>query len=106
MGGWWMPAAAFASMFAQDIVATVMVQSEAAGRAHLAAACDTLQDACGLASLLLIGDAVLVGHQVLLSVLVTGARLAADYSGTYTGVKIGQRIMRRKPLADTGKGRQ
>lgn len=96
MTGWWMPLAVFAAMYCQDIVATVMVQAEARGRAYLAAACDVLADACGLASLGLIGGSVLYGHDLALSAAVIGARLAADYAGTFTGVQVGTRLLRGK----------
>ncbi len=96
MGAWWMPAAVFAAMYCQDIVATVMVQAEAARRAHLAAACAVLADACGLASLGLIGGSVLYAHDVALSAATLAARLAADYAGTWTGVKAGARLLRGK----------
>ena len=89
---WLLVPLAFLAMFAQDVVGTVMVQSEASGRAHTAAAMDTLQDVCALASLGAVGGSVFAGHDVLLSVCVVAARLAADYSGTYTGVRAGQRL--------------
>lgn len=95
MTGWWLVPVAFISMFLQDILSTVLVQAEADERAHLAAACDTLQDVCALASLGAVGGSVLVGGDWLLSACVIAARLGADYSGSYTGVKVGGGIRRR-----------
>lgn len=95
--GWWMPLVAFASMVVQDMLGTRLVQAEASYRAVLAGAMDTAQDACAMASWLILGDAVLIGHDYLLSSVVIGARLAADFSGTYTGTKLGERLDRRKP---------
>ena len=92
--GWWMPFACFAAMYCQDILGSVLVQAEASGRAHLAAACDAAGDVCGLASLGLIGGAVLSGNNLLLSAVVIAARLGADYAGTYTGVRLGGRLLR------------
>jgi hypothetical protein len=95
VSGWWLPLVAFAAMFAQDLVATVMVQAEAGYRPHLAASVDVVNDACGLASLAAIGGGIAVGSVILTAVTVA-ARLAADYAGTYTGVRVGQRLMARK----------
>ena len=95
MSGWWLPVVAFAAMFAQDIVAVVMVQAEGDERAKLAGACDVLQDACQLASLAAIGDGIAAGN-LALTVAAVAARLAADYCGTWTGVRVGARIRRRR----------
>lgn len=92
MTGWWLVPLAFASMFFQDILATVLVQAESDGRAHLAASMDTAGDVCALASLGAVGGSVLSGNDWLLAACVISARLGADYSGTYTGVKVGNRI--------------
>jgi hypothetical protein len=89
--GWWLPAVAFAAMYVQDIVAVVMVQAEGDERAKLAGMGDVLQDACGLASLAAIGDGVVGGH-LWLTVATVAARLAADFCGTWTGVRVGARI--------------
>ena len=48
------------------------------------------------------GDAVFVAHDLLLSVAVIGARLVADYCGTWTGVRLGVRLDRRKPAPPVG----
>lgn len=94
----WLPLLAFGAMFPQDVLGSIMVRAEAQGRAHLAAACDTLQDACGLMSLGALGGSVLTGGTLALtatSAAVIAARLLADYSGTFTGVRLGQRLDRR-----------
>ena len=86
---WLLVPLAFLAMAVQDIVCVVMVRAETSGRAHLAAAGDVLQDACGLASLGAIGSSLLVGSDLVLSAAVIGARLAGDYAGTYSGVRFG-----------------
>lgn len=97
--GWALPLVAFAAMFCQDVICVVMVRAETSGRAHLAAAGDTLQDACGLASLGALGGAAISGSGVTLSLsalAVVAGRLAGDYCGTYTGVRLGVWIDRRR----------
>lgn len=79
--GWLLVPLAFAAMALQDIVCVVMVRAETSGRAHLAAAGDTLQDALGLASLAAVGGSLLISSDVPLSACVIGARLAGDYAG-------------------------
>jgi hypothetical protein len=86
---WLLVPLAFAAMAAQDIACVVMVRAEGSGRAHRAAVCDLLQDACGLASLGAVGGSLLIGGDVLLSGAVVAARLAGDYVGTYSGVRLG-----------------
>lgn len=66
--GWWLPVIAFAAMFAEDLVAVILVQAEA--------------------------DGIVAGH-MWLTVATVAARLAADYCGTYTGVRVGARIRNR-----------
>jgi hypothetical protein len=93
---WLLVPLAFAAMSCQDIVCVVMVRAETSGRAHLAAAGDVLQDACGLASLAAVGSSLLVGSDLVLSAAVIGARLAGDYAGTYSGVRLGVWIDSRR----------
>jgi hypothetical protein len=95
MSGWWLVPLAFAAMFAQDVLGVLMVQAEAAYRAHRAALLDTAQDACRIVGLLVNAGTVLLSHDLPLSAAVIGATLAADYSGSYTGVRLGQRLDRR-----------
>jgi hypothetical protein len=98
MTGWWLPVIAFVSMVAQDMLGTRLVQAEASYRPHLSAAMDTAQDACTITSLWAIGDSLFTGHDLLLTAAVIGARLLADYSGTYTGVRLGKFLDHRKVL--------
>jgi hypothetical protein len=86
---WLLVQLAFAAMFCQDVLCVLLVRAEAQGRAHAAARWDTLQDACGLASLGAVGSSLLIGTDLQLSAAVVAARLAGDYVGTYTGVKFG-----------------
>lgn len=92
---WLLPLAAFAAMAGQDVLGTLLVQAEASYRAHRAGLLDALQDLCWIASYIAIGDSLLVGHDYALSAVVIAARLAADYSATYTGVRIGRRLDRK-----------
>jgi len=87
--------AAYVSMFAQDVLGTIMVRAESAGHAHRAASMDTAQDVCWLASFYAIGDSLFTGHPLPVVVAIIAARLCADYSGTYTGVRLGKWIDRR-----------
>lgn len=95
MTGWWLVPVAFTSMFFQDILATVLVQAESDERAHLAASMDTLGDVCYLASFYAVGNSLLTGSFGMAGACVIAARLGADYSGSYTGVKIGGWIRRK-----------
>ena len=100
--GWALPLLAFAAMFCQDVICVVMVRAETSGRAHLAAAGDLLQDACGLASLGALGDSAIAGGGLALSasaLAVVAGRLAGDYFGTYTGVRLGVLIDKRRGAA-------
>jgi len=93
--GWWMlllPLASFAAMFCQDVLCVVMVRAEASGNGHRAGLCDVAQDACIIAQLATVGDALFFSHDVVLSAAVVGARLAADYLGTQSGVWLGKRL--------------
>lgn len=94
---WLLVPLAFCSMFAQDVLGSIMMQAESRFRPHLAASMDTLQDAFVITSLLTLGDAALGGGKLALSATsaaVIAGRLAADYSGTYWGVRLGQRLMK------------
>lgn len=96
---WLLVPLAFAAMFAQDVVAVLMVRAETSGRAHRAAAGDVLQDVLGLASLGAVGGSLLIGGDVPLSAAVVAARLAGDYAGTYCGVRLGVWLDKRRPSA-------
>lgn len=102
MSGWWLPLLAFAAMYPQDVLGSIMMRAEAQGRAHLAAACDTLMDACGLTSLGVLGGSALDGGHLVFTATAAAAvagRLCADYSGTWSGVKLGVWLDARRAAA-------
>jgi uncharacterized membrane protein YeiH len=94
---WLLVPLAFAAMAAQDVLCVLLVRAEAQGRAHAAARWDTLQDACGLASLAAVGSSLLLGTDIPLSAAVLAARLAGDYGGTYAGVMFGVWLDEKRP---------
>lgn len=96
---WLLVPAAFAAMAAQDVLGALLVQSEAAYRAHRAALLDMTQDACRIAGLLINAGTVLITRDMPLSAAVIAATLAADYIATYHGVKLGQHLDKRKQEA-------
>jgi hypothetical protein len=94
-----LPLVAFASMFCQDVFGVWLVRAENAGRAHAAARWDVLQDAARLAGLSANTDAILLSHNVLLAAVTVLLTFAADYAGSWTGVKLGVRLDERRNLA-------
>jgi hypothetical protein len=93
---WLLPLVSFAAMFAQDILSVWLVRAEAAGRAHAAGRWDMAQDACRMAWLYAGGDALFVSRDIPLAAAVIAATLLADYWGSYTGVKLGERLDKRR----------
>jgi hypothetical protein len=93
---WWPVPAAFAAMFLQDVLGVWLVQAEAARLAHRAARWDTAQDACRFAGQAAGLGTVLLGHDLAVKAAVVAATLTADYLGTYTGVRLGQWLDKRK----------
>lgn len=89
---WWLPLVAFCAMVPQDILGVLLVRAEVAGRAHRAGLLDVAQDACRIAGLLVNAGTILLARDLPLSAAVVGATLAADYIGTYAGVRLGQRL--------------
>ncbi len=89
---WLLVPLAFAAMAGQDVLGVLMVQAEAAYRAHRAALLDMAQDACRIAGLLANAGSVLLARDLPLSAAVIGATLSADYLATWAGVRIGQRL--------------
>lgn len=79
-------------MFLQDVLATVMVVAEARNRAHLAASMDALGWLAQITTTTVSVDALLTGS-VEAKAAVVLAVSAANYAGTYTGVKLGHRLM-------------
>jgi hypothetical protein len=92
----WLPLIAFASMFCQDVLAVWLVRAESTGRAHAAARWDVLGDAARLAGLSVNTDAILLSHNLLLTVLTVAATFCADYWGSWTGVKLGVHLDSRR----------
>lgn len=93
MTGWLLPLAAAAAMFAQDVLATVMVVAESRNRPHLAASMDTAGWLAQITTTTVSVDALLDGSWAM-KVAVVLAVSAANYGGTYTGVRLGHRLMR------------
>ncbi len=94
-----LPLLAFASMFCQDVFGVWLVRDENAGLAHAAARWDVLQNAASLAGLAANTDAILLSHNLLLSVLTVAATFTADYWGSYTGVRLGIWLDNRRSRA-------
>ena len=92
---WLLVPLAFAAMFAQDVLSVWLVRAEAQGRAHAAARWDTAGDACRLAGQATAIGTVLLGHDLPLKIAVVAATLAADYCGTYAGVRLSARLEKR-----------
>lgn len=85
---WLLVPLAFAAMAAQDILSTWLVRAEAQGRAHAAARWDAAGDACRIAGVYAGMDALLLSSDVPLKAAVIAATLAADYAGTWTGMRL------------------
>lgn len=96
MTPWLLPLAAAAAMFAQDVLATVMVVAESRGRAHLAASMDTLGWLAQITTVTVSVSALLDGSLSMKAAVVLAVS-AANYGGTYTGVKLGHRLMSDDP---------
>jgi hypothetical protein len=95
VSGWWLVPVSFAAMWCQDVVSVIMVRAEGTGNGHRAGLCDMAQDACGLTGQAVGLGAILLGHDLVLSAAVIAARLAADYTGTRSGVRLGKRLDHR-----------
>lgn len=93
MTSWLLPLAAAAAMYIQDVLATVMVVAESRGRAHLAASMDTAGWLAQITTTTVSVDALLTGS-LPMKAAVVAAVSAANYGGTWTGVKLGHRLMR------------
>jgi hypothetical protein len=90
---WWLPLAAALAMFCQDVLATVMVVAESRGRAHLAASMDTLGWLAQITTVTVSVSALLTGSLSAKAAVVLAVSVA-NYAGTYSGVKLGHRLMR------------
>lgn len=93
---WAQAAGAAGAMFCQDVLATVMVIAESRGRAHLAASMDTLGWIAQITTAAVSVDALLFGAWAA-KITVVACVSAANYWGTYTGVRLGHRFMRGSP---------
>lgn len=89
---WWLPLAAGLAMYVQDVLATVMVVAEARGRAHLAASMDSLGWLAQITTTTVSVDALLSGSLAAKAAVVLAVS-AGNYAGTYSGVKLGHRLM-------------
>jgi hypothetical protein len=89
---WWLPLAAGLAMYVQDVLATVMVVAEARGRAHLAASMDSLGWLAQITTTTVSVDALLTGSLAAKAAVVLAVSLG-NYAGTYSGVKLGHRLM-------------
>lgn len=85
-------AGAALAMFAQDVLATIMVVAESRGRAHLAASMDTLGWLAQITTVTVSVDALLAGTWPE-KIAVVAAVSVANYGGTWTGVRLGHRLM-------------
>jgi len=88
----WLPAAAALAMYVQDVLATIMVVAESRNRPHLAASMDTLGWLAQITTTTVSVDALLTGS-LESKVIVVAAVSAANYAGTWSGVKLGHKLM-------------
>lgn len=93
-----LPLAAALAMFTQDVLATVMVVAESRGRAHLAASMDTIGWLAQITTVTVSVNALLTGSLAAKAVVVLAVS-AANYAGTYSGVKLGHRLMPERRAA-------
>lgn len=89
---WWLPLAAALAMYVQDVLATVMVVAESRGRAHVAASMDTIGWLAQITTTTVSVDALLTGTATA-KIAVVAAVSAGNYAGTWSGVKLGHRLM-------------
>jgi len=89
------------AMFAQDILATLLVQAEARNRAGLAAILDAVQWGAGIATTT-ISVTALQGHSGALKAAVVLAVTAANITGSYTGVVLGKRLIKQSNVCTCG----
>ena len=89
---WLLVPLAFAAMAAQDVLSVWLVRAESQGRAHAAARWDMAGDACRIAGMYAGMDALLLSSDVPLKAAVIAATLAADYCGTWGGMRLSRRM--------------
>lgn len=84
------------AMFGQDLVSVILVQAEARNRAHLAGLMDTVGWLLAITTTS-ISVSTLTGHGAITQkVLVVGLVSIANYAGTVTGTRIGERMVKTK----------
>lgn len=89
---WWLAPAAAGAMYVQDVLATVMVVAESRGRAHLAAAMDTLGWLATITTMTVSVDTLLTGTIESKFTVIVAVSLA-NYWGTWSGTKLGHKLM-------------
>lgn len=93
----WLPFAAAAAMYVQDVLATVMVVAESRGRAHIAASMDTIGWIAQITTTTVSVDALLTGSLYEKAVVIASVSVA-NYVGTWSGTKLGHKLMREGAL--------
>ena len=83
-------------MVVTDVIATIMVQAEAAYRRHLSAAMDTLGWMVSITTTVY-SLRLLDSHSLLAHLLCYAGVGAANYYGTWLGVGLGAKLMHRRP---------
>lgn len=89
------PLLAALAMVLQDVLSVGLVQAEARNRAALAGTLDTLAWLAGITTLS-ISVTTLQGHSTSQKIIVVLAVSAANFIGSYLGVKIGKRYITEK----------
>lgn len=88
----WLPIAAAGAMYVQDVLATIMVVAESRGRAHLAAAMDTVGWLATITTTTVSVDALITGSWWTKFDVIVLVSLA-NYWGTWSGTKLGHKLM-------------
>lgn len=84
------------SMLISDVLSVLLVQAEARNKAVLAGLLDTIGWGAGIVVTLSTLNA-LNGHDLPLMVGVVGAVSAANFGGSWLGVRLGKRFVREDP---------
>jgi hypothetical protein len=80
------------AMIVQDILATLLVQAEARNRAVFAGLLDMAAWLCALLTLSWSIGSVEAHGWTAHTIVIVGAVSAANFTGTYTGTRLGKRI--------------
>lgn len=89
---WWLPIAAAAAMYVQDVLSTIMVVAQARGRAHLAASMDVVGWLAQITTTTVSVDALITGSLGSKFTVIAAVSIA-NYLGTWSGTRLGHRIM-------------